>query len=171
MRPAASRTAASRPAASRTAASRPAASRTGAARTGGTFAAIWKVVARIPRGRVATYGQVARMAGYPGAARMVGWALGALPDERDGAGRDVPWHRVINAAGRVSPRGPAGAACRRQIARLRREGIRPGRGGAIDIELYGWDGRADSTRPVSPTARSRRGSPGARPNCSSHRRA
>jgi len=139
---------------------------------GGTFAAIWRVVARIPRGRVATYGQVARMAGFPGAARMVGWALGALPDEDDGAGRAIPWHRVINAAGRVSPRGPARDACRRQIVRLRREGIRPGRNGAIDLERYGWDGRVDSTRPGrSIVAGPRLGSPAARPNCSSHRRA
>jgi len=74
------------------------AARAGAGRTGGTFTTIYRVVARIPRGRVATYGQIARMAGFPGAARMVGWALGALPEER-GAPDDVPWHRVINAAG------------------------------------------------------------------------
>jgi len=147
------------------------AARRGVARTGATFAAIWNVVARIPRGRVATYGQVARMAGFAGAARMVGWALGALPDETDGAGRDIPWHRVINAAGRVSPRGPAGEACRRQLARLRREGIRPGPGGAIDLERYVWDGRGDSKSAGRPAARARRGSPAARPNCSSHRRA
>lgn len=145
--------------------------RPGAGRRGGTFAAIWRVVARIPPGRVATYGQIARMAGFPGAARMVGWALGALPDETDAAGHDIPWHRVINAAGRVSPRGPAGDACRRQIARLRREGIRAGPRGTIDLERYGWDGRVDSKRAAGAAVRSRRGSPAARANCSSHRRA
>src|SRR5262245_31675905 len=87
------------------------------------FTAVWRVVARIPRGRLATYGQVARMAGIPGAARTVGWALGALPDGGRYGGRVVPWHRVINASGRVSARGDDGSACRRQILRLRREGL------------------------------------------------
>ena len=110
---------------------------------GGAFGAIWRVVARIPRGRVATYGQVARMAGFPGAARFAGWALAAIPDGLRLGGREVPWHRVINAQGRTSPRSgdPAGE-CLRQLARLRREGVRPSRSGAIDLERYGWDGRA-----------------------------
>ena len=60
---------------------------------------IYEVVRGIPRGRVATYGQVARLAGMPGHARQVGYALNDLP-----AGSPVPWHRVINAAGRVSGR-------------------------------------------------------------------
>ena len=60
---------------------------------------IYDVVRRIPRGRVATYGQIARLAGMPGHARQVGYALNDLP-----AGSPVPWHRVINAAGRVSGR-------------------------------------------------------------------
>ena len=59
---------------------------------------IWQVVALIPPGRVATYGDVARQAGMPGAARRVGRALGALP-----AGTRLPWHRLINARGRISP--------------------------------------------------------------------
>jgi len=58
---------------------------------------IYRVVRHIPKGRVATYGVVARLAGRPGAARTVGWALSALPDEGD-----VPWWRVVNAAGRIS---------------------------------------------------------------------
>ena len=58
---------------------------------------IYRVVRHIPRGRVATYGIVARLAGRPGAARTVGWALSALPEDND-----VPWWRVINAAGRIS---------------------------------------------------------------------
>ncbi len=61
--------------------------------------AIYRVVARIPRGRVATYGQVATLAGYPGRARQVGYALAGMPEELD-----LPWHRVINAHGRISPR-------------------------------------------------------------------
>ena len=140
-----------------------------AATSGGAFAAIWKVVARIPRGRVATYGQVARMAGLPGAARTVGWALGALPDDSSRGGGAVPWHRVINAAGRVSLRGPGDATCRRQIARLRREGIRPRADGSIDLGRYGWDGRVAPMKPAAPGAVRR--APGPRPNWSSHRRA
>src|SRR5437773_12031078 len=58
---------------------------------------IYRIVRHIPRGRVATYGLVARLAGRPGAARTVGWALSALPDDSD-----VPWWRVLNAAGRIS---------------------------------------------------------------------
>lgn len=58
---------------------------------------IWCVVGFIPRGKVATYGQIARLAGLGGHARMVGYALHATP-----ADRDIPWHRVINARGRIS---------------------------------------------------------------------
>jgi methylated-DNA-protein-cysteine methyltransferase-like protein len=103
-----------------------------------TFARLLAVVARIPRGRVATYGQVARLAGLPGAARAVGWALAALPDDT------IPWHRVINAQGGISPRDGE----ERQGLRLRREGVRPGRTGRYDLDRYGWDG--------TPAKRSRR---------------
>jgi len=58
------------------------------------YHSIYKVVRHIPKGRIATYGLVARLAGRPGAARTVGWALSALPDDSD-----VPWWRVLNAAG------------------------------------------------------------------------
>lgn len=60
---------------------------------------IYAVVKRIPRGCVATYGQVATLAGLDGHARQVGYALHNLPDKSG-----VPWHRVINARGEVSPR-------------------------------------------------------------------
>jgi methylated-DNA-protein-cysteine methyltransferase-like protein len=108
----------------------------------GVFRAIWEIVARIPRGRVATYGQIARMAGVPGGARTVGWAMRALPDDLRIRGREVPWHRVINAQGRPSPRrndaGGDGAAS--QALRLRREGVLPGRGGRIDLARRLWRG-------------------------------
>ena len=64
---------------------------------------IYAVVRRIPRGRLATYGQVARLAGLPGCARQVGYALHALDEDSD-----VPWQRVVNAHGRVSPRSEPG---------------------------------------------------------------
>jgi methylated-DNA-protein-cysteine methyltransferase related protein len=106
-----------------------------------SFARIWKVVARIPRGRVATYGQVARLAGMPGAARLAGWALHALPYGLRIRGRPVPWQRVINAQGGISPRaGDALGEGMRQIRLLRREGVAVSRAGRIDLERYGWDG-------------------------------
>ncbi len=75
-----------------------------------TYARIYAVVRRIPRGRVATYGQIAELAGLPGHARQVGYALHALPD-----GTAVPWHRVLNARGalslRRSPGGEIASAC------------------------------------------------------------
>jgi len=106
------------------------------------FQAIWRIVARIPRGRVATYGQVARLAGMPGAARMAGWAMHALPDGLKIKGRPVPWHRVINAQGRISPRaGDLVGEGARQLSRLRRDGVPVSRGGRIDLRIFGWDGR------------------------------
>ena len=65
---------------------------------------IYAVVRRIPRGRVATYGQVAQLAGLGGHARQVGYALNAMPDDPT-----IPWHRVINARGEVSQRAEPGA--------------------------------------------------------------
>jgi methylated-DNA-protein-cysteine methyltransferase-like protein len=108
----------------------------------GVFARIWEVVTRIPRGRVATYGQIARMTGLPGGARTVGWAMRALPDGVRVGGRTVPWHRVINARGRISPRRDArgGDGLARQSAALRREGIAVTPDGAIDLDGHLWRG-------------------------------
>ena len=94
-----------------------------------TYQRIYAVVRRIPRGRVATYGQVARVAGLPGA-RQVGYALHAL---RDGA--SVPWQRVVNAAGRISQR-PGGALTQRIL--LEREGIAFDASGRISMARFGW---------------------------------
>lgn len=58
---------------------------------------IWDIIIRIPHGKVATYGQIASLAGLGGHARLVGYALHATPDELQ-----IPWHRVINAQGRIS---------------------------------------------------------------------
>lgn len=111
------------------------------------FEAVWRVVSRIPRGRVATYGQVALMAGLPGAARVAGWAMRALPDGLRINGREVPWHRVINAQGMISPRrgarGDEGAGS--QGRRLRREGVAISGDGRIDLEHYRWSGRPRSS--------------------------
>ena len=65
--------------------------------TGNAYDRILAVVRRIPRGRVATYGQVAAAAGFPRAPRLAGYALHALPP-----GSPLPWHRVVGAGGRLS---------------------------------------------------------------------
>ncbi|MGH7668975.1 MAG: MGMT family protein [Gemmatimonadaceae bacterium] len=103
----------------------------------GTYARIYAVVRKIPRGRVATYGQVARVAGLPGGARQVGYAMAALRD-----GVRVPWHRVINAQGAVSMRraGPGAGVRQRQL--LEGEGVEFNRRGRVSLEFYGWEPRA-----------------------------
>lgn len=93
---------------------------------------IYRVVRHIPKGRVATYGVVARLAGRPGAARTVGWALSALP-----ADSEVAWWRVINASGRISLAAhDHGAVVQRAL--LLREGVRFAPGGAVNLSVYGW---------------------------------
>jgi len=94
---------------------------------------IYAVVSRIPAGRVATYGQVARLAGIPGHARLVGYALSALPE-----GSRVPWHRVVNAKGEISPRSNGLGHDRLQAALLRREGMRIDRQGRIALAAFRW---------------------------------
>ena len=99
----------------------------------GLYRRIYDVVSRIPRGRVATYGQVARLTGMPRQARLVGYALHALP-----ADTSIPWQRVVNAQGSISL--PAGHAARqRQL--LEREGIRFDERGRISLDSYQWQPR------------------------------
>ena len=89
------------------------------------FPEIRKVVARIPRGRVATYGAVARAAGFEGAARQVAWAL-------RGANGRLPWHRVLGAGGKILLPREAGAE---QRLRLEAEGV-TFRGGKVVMERH-----------------------------------
>jgi methylated-DNA-protein-cysteine methyltransferase-like protein len=114
-----------------------------------SHARIHAVVRRIPRGRVATYGQVAELAGLPGAARLVGYALAALgPESR------VPWQRVVNARGTVSPRSEPWAELE-QRRRLEREGVHFGRDGRIDLARHAWQaGEAGAQRAQARRARS-----------------
>ena len=98
-------------------------------------AAILAVVARIPRGRVTTYGSVALRAGLPRQARLVGRVLGALPPRSP-----VPWQRVVGAGGRIAfPEGSGSRA--RQVRLLLADGVDATRG-RVDLERYGW-GSAD----------------------------
>jgi uncharacterized protein YeaO (DUF488 family)/alkylated DNA nucleotide flippase Atl1 len=93
---------------------------------------IYDTVSRIPKGRVATYGQVADVAGLPRRARLVGRALRELDDDSD-----VPWHRVVNAKGTISLRGDLLDHEGLQEQLLRREGV-DFDGRAIPLERYGW---------------------------------
>jgi len=95
-------------------------------------ARIYAVVRRIPRGRVATYGQIARLARIGAQPRLVGYALAALPDDAK-----LPWHRVVNAQGRVSPRATPGWD-RLQRALLEREGIAFDARDRIDLARQLW---------------------------------
>jgi len=110
---------------------------------------IYAVVRRIPRGRVATYGQVAALCGMPGRAREVGWALAAL--RSDSA---VPWQRVINARGEVSGRGEPEAA-RVQRALLEREGVAFASSGRVDLAATQWRPRTAKPRRGARARRSR----------------
>jgi methylated-DNA-protein-cysteine methyltransferase-like protein len=95
---------------------------------------IYDVVRQVPLGQVTTYGRVARMVGGI-SAQMVGFALAALPNRTDGA--DVPWQRVINAQGKVSPHGYGfGTAIQREL--LESEGIVFDAEGRVDLEQFGW---------------------------------
>lgn len=96
------------------------------------YAAYYAVIAEIPRGAVATYGQIARLAGRPGRARQVGYALHALPP-----GSPIPWQRVLNARGELSlPE--LGGRKSRQRRLLEREGVRFDVRGRVDLRRYGW---------------------------------
>jgi methylated-DNA-protein-cysteine methyltransferase related protein len=97
-----------------------------------TYRRIYNVVRRIPRGRVATYGQVATLAGLAGHARQVGYALHALPE-----GSTVPWHRVVNARGGISLRSIPGAELVQQQL-LAREGVRLDSRGRVSLRRVRW---------------------------------
>ncbi|MEQ1439186.1 MGMT family protein [Fontimonas sp. SYSU GA230001] len=99
------------------------------------YARIWAVVRRIPPGRVATYGQIASAAGFPKRPRLTGQALAHAPDHLD-----LPWHRVVNAQGRIAL--PDGSdAGRQQRRRLQAEGVQF-EGPRIDLARYRWQMRS-----------------------------
>lgn len=90
---------------------------------------VYALVRRIPPGRVLTYGRVAALIGMPRGAREVGWALSNLP-----AGSDVPWHRVVNAEGRISVRGPGAAEAQRE--RLIAEGVKFDKDDPLKLQTF-----------------------------------
>ena len=97
-----------------------------------TYQQIYAVVNRIPIRRVATYGQIAALAGYPGQARMVGFALNRLPDDLD-----IPWQRVINAKGQISARkDPTFEDIQQMI--LMAEGVHFDAHGRVDLSVFQW---------------------------------
>src|SRR5438874_965426 len=98
---------------------------------------IYDVVRRIPRGRVATYGQVALLAGLPGQARLAGYALFNLPQAQWGK---VPWQRVINAQGRISYSEARLGHDHLQRELLEGEGVEFDARGRVDLARFGWDG-------------------------------
>lgn len=96
-----------------------------------SYRKIWTTVEKIPKGKVATYGQVAHISKLSRQARLVGYALHNLPH-----GIDVPWHRVINHQGKISfPENST--SHKRQIDLLERDGVAVVKG-RIDLKLYGW---------------------------------
>jgi methylated-DNA-protein-cysteine methyltransferase-like protein len=103
------------------------------------YVRIYKVVRAIPRGRVATYGQVAELAGIPGGGRVAGAAM--KTSSRRGR---LPWQRVIGKAGarrgRIALHDPVGAAVQRGL--LEQEGVEVGDRGLVDLGKYGWLPRA-----------------------------
>lgn len=112
---------------------------------------VWQLVRQIPRGKVAAYGQIALMLPPPAGVefesykafgpRWVGGALAACPD-------DVPWQRVINSQGKISPR-PGGAEKQRLL--LEQEGVEFDAKDRVDLKKYGWKGLEDDVEPQQPT--------------------
>ena len=95
------------------------------------YETIWRVVSRIPRGRVASYGQVAAIAGFPRRARLVGRALSQAPEQLH-----LPWHRVVGASGRLALP-PGSPALAEQVRRLRDEGVAV-RNGRVPMRVSAW---------------------------------
>ena len=92
---------------------------------------VWQIIASIPEGYVTTYGDIARLAGSPRAARQVGGVLKRLPE-----GSRLPWHRVVNRHGVISLTGPD---LQRQRQALLSEGVQVPGSGQIDMQKYRWN--------------------------------
>jgi len=107
---------------------------------------IYAIVRQVPYGKVASYGQIALITGGC-TAREVGYAMAAL---RSGQYPDVPWQRIINSQGKISPHGQgAGSIIQRQI--LEEEGVVFDHLGRVDFNIYGWGGPGDNEPPHPPS--------------------
>ncbi len=93
---------------------------------------VYLMTSRIPEGRIATYGQIAKLVGFPRHARQVGFALSAIEN-----GSSVPWHRVINAKGKISPRGLDGSDDYQRLL-LKEEGVIFGENDCISLKQFQW---------------------------------
>ncbi|MCX6086021.1 MAG: MGMT family protein [Caldiserica bacterium] len=100
--------------------------------TGSFFELVWKVAARVPRGKVTTYGAIARALGSRGAARTVGWAMRAAP-----AGSKLPCHRVVKATGELSPEDAFGGPGVQRLL-LEDEGVTFNAQGGVDMKRHLW---------------------------------
>jgi len=106
------------------------------------YVQVYKVVQRIPAGKVTSYGRIALMLGHPNAARAVGYALNALGSASGGdlyTSATVPWQRVVNSQGRISIHNREHAA-QEQANLLRTEGVAVDENGRIDLDTYLWSG-------------------------------
>ena len=96
------------------------------------FECVWSIAAKVPRGKVTTYGAIARALGSPGAARTVGWAMRATP-----AGSRLPCHRVVNVRGKLSPEDTfGGPGVQRSL--LESEGVTFDMQGHVDMKHHLW---------------------------------
>jgi len=102
------------------------------------FSAVYEMTRQIPRGKVATYGQIARLAGNARMARQVGWALHANPEPDMPEAPGIPCHRVLNRFGEVC-KGFAFGGEEAQRMLLEAEGIVFGADGRVDLEAFGWE--------------------------------
>lgn len=99
-----------------------------------TYTTIYAAVRQIPRGRVATYGQIAELAHLPGQARLVGYALYRIDMQHS----DIPWHRVVNAKGQISHSPLRRGTDYWQRSLLEAEGIRFNTADKLDLQTYLW---------------------------------
>lgn len=123
------------------------------------FEKIYRIVLRIPRGRVMTYGQIARLMDDRYSPRLVGWAMHATPQD----GRDIPWHRVINSKGGISTGRIIIAEPQLQRFLLEAEGVVFDERGHCDLSLYQWSptkrkAKSESLKPPAKAAPSKKAS-------------
>src|SRR5579862_8785847 len=107
---------------------------------------VYQLVKKIPRGRVTTYGALAKRLRIPGGARVVGYAMAATP-----RGRGIPWHRVVGAGGKLIIREPYGSLQRKMLGT---EGVEIG-GARINYKKYGWQPNRAKSKPRKTSTRRR----------------